>query len=101
MHPYRTHNCGQLRASDVGSSVRISGWIHRKRDHGGVLFIDLRDHFGITQVVAAAGSPMLEQLDALRAESVVSITGDVVARGPEVVNKKLPTGEIEVVAREV
>ena len=101
MHPYRTHNCGQLRASDVGSTVRISGWIHRKRDHGGVLFIDLRDHFGITQVVAAAGSPMLEQLDALRAESVVSITGDVVARGPEVVNKKLPTGEIEVVAREV
>jgi aspartyl-tRNA synthetase len=101
MHPYRTHNCGQLRASNVGEKVRISGWIHRKRDHGGVLFVDLRDHYGITQVVAAAGSPMLELLDSLRVESVVSVTGDVVARGPEVVNPKLPTGEIEVVAREV
>jgi aspartyl-tRNA synthetase len=101
MHPYRTHNCGQLRASDVGEKVRISGWIHRKRDHGGVLFVDLRDHYGITQVVAAAGSPMLDLLDSLRVESVVSVTGDVVARGPEVVNPKLPTGEIEVVAREV
>ena len=101
MHPYRTHNCGQLRASNVGEKVRLSGWIHRKRDHGGVLFIDLRDHYGITQIVAAAGSPMLDVLDSLRVESVVSITGDVVARGPEVVNPKLPTGEIEVVAREV
>ncbi len=101
MHPYRTHNCGQLRASNVGEKVRLSGWIHRKRDHGGVLFIDLRDHYGITQIVAAAGSPMLELLDSLRVESVVSVTGDVVARGPEVVNAKLPTGEIEVVAREV
>jgi aspartyl-tRNA synthetase len=101
MHPYRTHNCGQLRASDVGEKVRISGWIHRKRDHGGVLFVDLRDHYGITQVVAAAGSPMLEILDSLRVESVVSVTGDVVARGPDVVNAKLSTGEIEVVAREV
>ena len=101
MHPYRTHNCGQLRASDVGEKVRISGWIHRKRDHGGVLFVDLLDHYGITQVVAAAGSPMLDLLDSLRVESVVSVTGDVVARGPEVVNPKLPTGEIEVVAREV
>ena len=101
MHPYRTHTCGQLRASDVGEKVRISGWIHRKRDHGGVLFVDLRDHYGITQVVAAAGSPMLEILDSLRVESVVSVTGDVVARGAEVVNSKLATGEIEVVAREV
>jgi aspartyl-tRNA synthetase len=101
MHPYRTHHCGQLRASEVGSTVRLSGWIHRKRDHGGVLFIDLRDHYGITQIVAAAGSPMLEALDTLRVESVVSVTGDVVARGPEVVNPKLPTGEVEIVAREV
>ncbi len=101
MHPYRTHNCGQLRASNVGEKVRLSGWIHRKRDHGGVLFVDLRDHYGITQIVAAVGSPMLELLDSLRVESVVSVTGDVVARGPEVVNAKLPTGEIEVVAREV
>jgi len=101
MHPYRTHNCGQLRASNVGEKVRLSGWIHRKRDHGGVLFVDLRDHYGITQIVAAAGSPMLEILDSLRVESVVSVTGDAVARGPDVVNPKLPTGEIEVVAREV
>ena len=101
MHPYRTHNCGELRASNVGENVRLSGWIHRKRDHGGVLFIDLRDHHGLSQVVAAQGSPVLELLDSLRAESVVTITGEVVARGADAVNPKLPTGEIEVKAREV
>jgi aspartyl-tRNA synthetase len=101
MHPYRTHNCGELRASNVGETVRLSGWVHRKRDHGGVLFIDLRDHHGLSQVVAAAGSPVLELLDSLRVESVVTITGEVVARGAEAVNPKLPTGEIEVVGREV
>ncbi|MDQ3247512.1 MAG: aspartate--tRNA ligase [Pseudomonadota bacterium] len=101
MHAYRTHTCAALRASDVGTTVRLSGWIHRKRDHGGVLFIDLRDHHGLTQVVAAAGSPMIEQLESLRVESVVTITGEVVARGADAVNPKLATGEIEVVAREV
>ncbi len=101
MHAYRTHSCAELRAADVGSTVRLSGWIHRKRDHGGVLFVDLRDHFGLTQVVAAAGSEALKQLDALRVESVVTITGDVVSRGADAVNPKLATGEIEVVAREV
>jgi aspartyl-tRNA synthetase len=101
MHPYRTHHCGQLRASDVGSKVRISGWIHRKRDHGGVLFIDLRDHYGITQVVADQDNPVQQLLDSLKLESVVTVTGDVVARSPEALNPKLPTGEIEVVAREV
>jgi len=101
MHAYRTHSCAELRASDVGSTVRLSGWIHRKRDHGGVLFVDLRDHHGLTQVVAAAGSEALKQLDALRVESVVTVTGAVVSRGPEAVNPKLATGEIEVVAREV
>jgi aspartyl-tRNA synthetase len=90
-----------LRAANVGETVRLSGWIHRKRDHGGVLFVDLRDHHGITQVVAAAGSPILELLESLRVESVVTITGEVVARGPEAVNPRLPTGEIEVQAREV
>src|ERR1044071_10281606 len=90
MHAYRTHNCAQLRASNVGETVRLSGWIHRKRDHGGVLFVDLRDHHGITQVVAAAGSPILEQLESLRVESVVTITGEDVARGPEEVNTRLP-----------
>src|SRR5687768_6679527 len=101
MHAYRTHNCAELRAAAVGETVRLSGWIHRKRDHGGVLFIDLRDHHGITQVVAAVGSPVLELLESLRVESVITVTGEVVARGPDVVNPKLPTGEIEVVAREV
>jgi aspartyl-tRNA synthetase len=101
MHAYRTHTCAQLRASDVGSTVRLSGWIHRKRDHGGVLFVDLRDHHGLTQIVAAAGSEALKLLDSLRVESVVTITGDVVSRGADAINTKLATGEIEVVAREV
>ena len=101
MHAYRTHNCAELRSADVGSIVRLSGWIHRKRDHGGVLFVDLRDHYGLTQIVAATGSDMLDQLDSLRLESVVTITGEVVARGSEAVNPRLATGEIEVVAREV
>ena len=101
MHAYRTHTCADLRASDVGSTVRLSGWIHRKRDHGGVLFVDLRDHYGLTQVVAAAGSEALKILDSLRAESVVTITGQVVAREGGAVNPKLATGEIEVQAREV
>jgi aspartyl-tRNA synthetase len=101
MHAYRSHTCAELRADNVGETVRLSGWVHRKRDHGGVLFIDLRDHFGITQVVAAAGSPILQLLESLRVESVVTITGEVVARGPEAVNPRLPTGEIEVQAREV
>jgi aspartyl-tRNA synthetase len=101
MHAYRTHTCADLRASDVGSTVRLSGWIHRKRDHGGVLFVDLRDHYGLTQVVAAAGSEPLKILDSLRPESVVTITGQVVAREGGAVNPKLATGEIEVQAREV
>jgi aspartyl-tRNA synthetase len=101
MHAYRTHSCADLRKSDVGSTVRLSGWIHRKRDHGGVLFVDLRDHYGLTQIVAAAGSEALKLLDALRVESVVTITGEVVDREGGAVNPKLATGEIEVVAREV
>ena len=101
MHPYRTHNCAQLRAADVGATVRLSGWIHRKRDHGGVLFVDLRDHYGLTQIVGVAGSAAMQLLDGLRLESVVTVTGEVVARGPDVINPRLATGEIEVVAREV
>ncbi len=101
MHAYRTHTCADLRASHVGSTVRLSGWIHRKRDHGGVLFVDLRDHYGLTQVVCAAGSDALKALDHLRAESVVTITGEVVMREGGAVNPKLATGEIEVVAKEV
>ncbi|RYD97272.1 MAG: aspartate--tRNA ligase [Sphingomonadales bacterium] len=98
MHAYRTHTCAQLRATDVGQQARVSGWVHRKRDHGGVLFVDLRDHYGITQIVAKADSDALRLFDSLRVESVVTVTGEVVARGPEASNPNLPTGEIEVIA---
>jgi aspartyl-tRNA synthetase len=101
MHAYRTHTCAQLRASDVGSSVRLSGWIHRKRDHGGLLFVDLRDHYGLTQIVTDTDSEAFKILDRARAESVVTIDGDVVARDGATVNANLPTGEIEVRARGV
>jgi aspartyl-tRNA synthetase len=96
MHAYRTHDCGALRAGDVGKSVRLSGWVHRKRDHGGVLFIDIRDHYGVTQLVVLPTSAGHGVLDRLRAESVVRIDGKVVARTPETVNAQLGTGEIEV-----
>ncbi|MFN3369938.1 MAG: aspartate--tRNA ligase [Sphingomonadaceae bacterium] len=101
MHPYRSHTCGELRAAHVGETVRLSGWIHRKRDHGGVLFVDLRDHYGLTQLVVAAGSPHLARLESLRLESVVTIDGEVVARDGATVNPNLPTGEIEVRVRGV
>src|SRR5690242_19850740 len=101
MHAYRSHTCGQLRATDVGSDVRLSGWVHRKRDHGGVLFIDLRDHFGITQVVADMDSPALPALDTLRVESVVTIDGIVKARSDATVNAQLATGDVELFARSV
>ena len=100
-HAYRSHNCSELTAAEVGQTVRLSGWIHRKRDHGGVLFVDLRDHYGLTQLVAAAGSPHLETLDGLRVESVVTIDGEVVARSEGTVNANLPTGAIEVRVRGV
>ena len=101
MHIYRSHNCAQLRKSDVGSTVRLSGWIHRKRDHGNLLFVDLRDHYGLTQIVTDVDSEAFKVLEKMRAESVVTITGDVVARAAETVNANLPTGEIEVRARDV
>mgnify|MGYP001361002518 FL=1 len=101
MHAYRTHHCGQLRSQDVGQTVRLSGWVHRKRDHGGLLFVDLRDHYGLTQIVADSSDAAFATLDGLRAESVVTVTGEVVARAPETINANLPTGEIEVRAREV
>ena len=101
MHAYRTHTCADLRAADVGSTVRLSGWIHRKRDHGGVLFVDLRDHYGLTQLVARAGTEALQILDSLRVESVVTVTGEVVDREGGAVNPKLATGEIEIVVQSV
>ena len=99
MHLYRSHTCGALTRSDVGQTVRLSGWVHRKRDHGGVLFVDLRDHYGMTQIVADADSPALPILEALRVESVVTIDGEVKARSEGTINANLPTGEIEVFAR--
>jgi aspartyl-tRNA synthetase len=101
MHAYRTHNCAELRASHVGETVKLSGWVHRKRDHGGVLFVDLRDHYGITQIVAKANSEPLRVLDGLRVESVVTVIGEVVSRGAGASNPNLATGEIEVSASEV
>ena len=101
MHPYRTHTCAQLSSANVGETVRLSGWIHRKRDHGGVLFIDLRDHYGITQIVADTDSPALPVLEGLRVESVITIEGEVKARVAETVNANLATGEIEVFARSI
>ncbi len=99
MHLYRSHTCGALTAAETGQTIRLSGWIHRKRDHGGVLFIDLRDHYGLTQIVADADSPALSILDGLRVESVVTIDGEVKARSAATVNPNLPTGAIEVYAR--
>ena len=101
MHPYRTHTCAQLSLADVGTTVRLSGWVHRKRDFGGVLFVDLRDHYGITQIVADADSPALPVLDRLRLESVITIEGEVKARAAETVNPRLATGEVEVFARAI
>ncbi|WP_225204523.1 aspartate--tRNA ligase [Novosphingobium huizhouense] len=99
MHPYRSHTCGALVRGDVGQAVRLSGWVHRKRDHGGVLFVDLRDHYGITQIVADSDSPALSVLEGVRVESVVTIEGEVKARNEATINPNLSTGEIEVFAR--
>ncbi len=96
MHNYRTHNCGQLRKSDVGQTVKLSGWIHRIRDHGGVLFIDLRDTHGLTQCVIDQGEPLLETVSKWRNESVITISGKVMARTDATVNRKMATGDIEV-----
>ena len=101
MHAYRTHTCGALRRADTGQAVRLSGWIHRKRDHGGLLFIDLRDHYGLTQLVLSPQSPAFQAAERLRAESVIRIDGEVVARSDETVNASLPTGEVEVRVREL
>ncbi|MEV6762466.1 aspartate--tRNA ligase [Streptomyces sp. NPDC051105] len=101
MHRYRSHTCGQLRASDVGTDVRLSGWLHNRRDLGGILFIDLRDHYGITQLVARPGTAAYEALDKLSKESTVRVDGRVVSRGTENINPDLPTGEVEVEVGEV
>jgi aspartyl-tRNA synthetase len=96
MHPYRTHTCGELRPTDDGRTVRLSGWVHRKRDHGNLLFIDLRDHYGLTQCVIESGSVLFDAATETRPESVVTVTGRVVLRTSETINPSLPTGEVEV-----
>ena len=101
MHAYRTHTCGALRLADAGKTVRLSGWVHRKRDHGQLLFVDLRDHYGVTQTVIDVSSPLFKQADALKNESVVTLTGTVVKRSAETINPKLPTGEIELQIAEI
>ncbi|TWI35098.1 aspartate--tRNA ligase [Paracoccus sulfuroxidans] len=101
MSAYRSHTCGQLTAANAGNEVRLSGWVHRVRDHGGVLFIDLRDHYGITQVIADSDSPAFATLEKLRAETVIRIDGKVKLRDASLVNPKLPTGEIEVYATDM
>lgn len=98
MHAYRSHTCAELTAANAGETVRLSGWVHRVRDHGGVLFVDLRDHYGMTQVLADSDSPAFAEMEKLRAETVIRIDGRVKPRDPSLVNPKLPTGEIEVYA---
>ena len=101
MHAFRSHTCAALTAAEVGQTVRLSGWVHRRRDHGGVIFIDLRDHYGITQVLCDPDSPVFAEVEKLRAEYCIRIDGVVKARDAALVNTKIPTGEIEVFIRDV
>ncbi|MBZ9655219.1 aspartate--tRNA ligase [Phyllobacterium lublinensis] len=101
MHRYRSHTCAALRKSDVGSTARLSGWVHRVRDHGGILFIDIRDHYGLTQIVASPDSPAFQLAETVRSEWVIRVDGEVKARTDDTVNANMPTGEIEVFARDV
>jgi len=101
MHNYRSHTCADLKIEDVGSNVRLSGWVHRVRDHGGVLFIDLRDHYGVTQVLCDPDSPVFSQVENVRSEWCIRIDGEVKARDPELINTKISTGGIEVFVRDI
>ncbi len=101
MHKYRTHNCSQVRISDLGSKIKLSGWVHRMRDHGQLIFIDLRDNFGITQIVTDSSSKNFSVVENLSLETVISVTGDVIERSEETVNKGLPTGDVEVNLQEL
>ncbi|AZV79196.1 aspartate--tRNA ligase [Parasedimentitalea marina] len=101
MHAYRSHTCAALTAANVGETVRLSGWVHRVRDHGGLLFIDLRDHYGITQVMADPDSPVFAELEKVRSEWCIKIEGNVLARDESLINKAIPTGEVEVFIRDI
>src|SRR5438477_11562675 len=95
MHPYRTHTCGELTLSHAGQTIKLSGWVHRKRDHGNLIFIDLRDHYGITQCVASIDSQVFKKIESLHNEDVITITGQVVGRTESTVNTKMNTGDVE------
>ena len=101
MHAYRSHTCADLRADHVGDTVRLSGWVHRVRDHGGILFIDLRDHYGVTQVLCDPDSPVFKEVEKVRSEWCIRIDGTVKARDPELVNAKIATGAVEVFVRDI
>lgn len=101
MHSYRSHNCAEIRTTDTDTIVRLSGWIHRKRDHGNLVFVDLRDHYGLTQCVIDISSPLFEAVEKARPESVITVTGPVVKRSAETINPNLPTGEVEVRVDEI
>jgi len=101
MHAFRTHSCADLTAKNVGETVRLSGWVHRIRDHGGVLFVDLRDHYGMTQVLCDPDSPVFSEVEKVRSEWCIRIDGEVKARDASLINSKLPTGEIEVFIRDM
>jgi aspartyl-tRNA synthetase len=101
MHAYRSHTCADLNASHVGQTVRLAGWVHRVRDHGGVLFIDLRDHYGVTQVLADPDSPVFSEVEKVRSEWCIRIDGEVKARDEGLVNPKIPTGEVEIFIRDL
>ena len=101
MHPYRTHTCNELRASDAGKTVRLSGWMFRLRDHGGILFVDLRDHYGLTQIVVHPSRSFFGLVEKAHLESVITVTGEVKLRTPDTINPDLPTGEIEIEANEL
>ncbi len=101
MHPYRSHTCADLTKENVGDTVRLSGWVHRIRDHGGILFIDLRDHYGVTQVLCDPDSPVFSDVEKVRSEWCIRIDGNVKARDADLVNPKIPTGEVEVFVRDI
>ena len=93
MNKYRTHNCNQIRISNVGEKIKLSGWVHRKRDHGQLIFVDLRDHYGISQLVVDSSSDFFKTFESLSLESVISISGEVLKRSEDTINKNLPTGD--------
>ena len=96
MHKYRTHNCSEITKKNAGNTVKLSGWIHRKRDHGNLLFFDLRDHFGLTQCVIDNSSKFFKEVEKIKPESVVCVSGEVVNRSKDTINKELSTGEVEI-----